>query len=61
MITFTNFKLRGTFFKKKIGPIFVGPTQCQFSYQNTAISLKPIHFFDKIKLILYQQARNSMT
>ena len=29
--------------------------------QNTAISLKPIHFFDKIKPILYQQAGNSMT
>ena len=29
--------------------------------QNTAISLKAIHFFDKIKLILYPQVRNSMT
>ena len=29
--------------------------------QNTTISLKPIHLFDKIKLILYQQDGNSMT
>ena len=28
---------------------------------NTEISLKPIHLFDKVKLILYPQVRNSMT
>ena len=34
----------------KLRPIFV---------QNTAISLKPIHFIDKLKLILILQVRNS--
>ena len=29
--------------------------------QNIAISLKPIHFCDEIKLILYQKVRNSLT
>ena len=38
---------------------FVGPTNV--NSQNTAISLKTIHFFDKIKPILYPQVRNSIT
>ena len=29
--------------------------------QNTAISLNPIHFINKIKIILYMQIRNSIT
>ena len=29
--------------------------------QNTAIFLKAIHFSDEIKLIFFQQARDSMT
>ena len=29
--------------------------------QNTAISFRTIHFFDRIKLILYTQVRNFIT
>ena len=52
-----NFKFGGTFFLKS-GLIFV---DCYVNYQNTAISLKPIHLIDKIKLILYPRVRNSTT
>ena len=42
----------------KLCPIFVGPTQYQFTkYSNF---LEPNYFFDRLKLIFYLQMRNSM-
>ena len=53
VIPFANLNLDVLYFPK-LGPIFVSPTLCQFSKYS-----KLIHFFGKIKLILYQQVRNS--
>ena len=40
---------------------FFRPHAMWIHIPNTEISLKPIHLFDKVKLILYPQVRNSMT
>ena len=34
--------------------------QAMSIHKNSAISLKPIHFFGKMKLIFHKQVRNSM-
>ena len=53
-----TFKFRDTLFSK-IRPNFYRPHDMPVFKIPTSISLNPI--FDKINLILYQQAKNSMT
>ena len=56
---FANFKSRGALFSK------IMPNFCTLHavsiYKLQQLSWNPLYFFDKIKLILYPQVRDSMT
>ena len=51
VVYFSNFKFEFTLFSKSMPNFYM--TQRYVNSQNAAISLKPIHFIDKPKLILY--------
>ena len=55
------YMLQGTPWDTRFSYTFYGGNICRVSIQNTAISFKAIHFFNKIKLILYPQVRNSIS
>ena len=63
ILDFANLIFQTRFFFPVHFKLENGKNQVQIDrgYVNSQNTVKPIQFFDKIKLILYPEARNSMT